>query len=69
MEGNATMKYTYTIYMGKNTEDLERKVTEAITAGWEPLGGVSVSVVQWESERKGCTETIETLYQAMVKKI
>lgn len=60
----------YQILVSDTAVDLEEHVRLAITNGWRPQGGVSISIVRYEREveRKGYSESHwdSTYAQAMV---
>lgn len=51
----------YAIETAKNIQDLDDKVNKAISTGWQPIGGVSVTTLPI----KGGMEV--TMFQSMTK--
>jgi hypothetical protein len=54
----------YEVLVGTGDE-IDRLVSEAITQGWTPCGGVAVVWRQWENARKGYMESETMFYQAV----
>jgi hypothetical protein len=66
----AIMKAEYTILSGEMPEvsfqDFIKKVNEHIKNDWAPLGGISVVRTEYVQGTKHAT--VDTYYQAMIKK-
>jgi hypothetical protein len=56
----------YTIVDAPTTNELIEQVESMIDAGFEPIGGVSVSHVGVTDDR-GYTTDVDVFYQAMIK--
>jgi hypothetical protein len=57
----------YRVAKGNKLEALEQEVRQLMTEGYEPVGGIALSRIEWQSEGEG-VRTIEAeihFYQAM----
>jgi hypothetical protein len=61
------MKITdYLLLEGDDLADLQGLVRHAISEGWQPLGGVAVSVYTW-TDRDGYENRVFSYVQALVR--
>ncbi|MCG8434391.1 MAG: DUF1737 domain-containing protein [Gammaproteobacteria bacterium] len=61
------MNRKYCVVNSTETEDLEKQVELLMDEGWQPIGGVSVSMLRSKIGRQYTTDEERVYHQAMVR--